>query len=130
MTIALTAAIAIPNVGKLKVGRVHSFDEDAGTIEVTVEAFSASRSYGAYSLLLMDGDGTSTRFSRRMKLNAASETYGDAIVLETVNLVGAYTAVRDAFLNTVGNMAARRRAVETALLAVGGIDASLAGAVS
>jgi hypothetical protein len=106
----LTTPIAIPNIVKMHVVSVQ-LDSDALVASLTVNAQGAGNvSYGNYSLTVRDGTSTGIR------ANATPISYADRLELFSANTPTGFTDLVTVY---TGNIAARNRAAETALITAG-----------
>jgi len=123
-TVNMTTAITMPNINRWKVEAFTDNADDAyPCIAVRVLFFANSGNKPYRTIPVVACGDTSTR----IELNSASLDYWDLLkVTEGQTFVGAYTALHNA-AETAGSRAARRAAVELALMNTGIISSQLSG---
>lgn len=124
MAITLTTPIAVPNITRIKVADVLLFDS-ANVAKINVEALSTPANGRRKSFQLEVANGKSQSIAK----NVASTQFDDDVVYSgRIDTATGYDQVEAAY-RSGANKAAAYRAVETALLALGVIDATLTGTV-
>jgi hypothetical protein len=106
----LTTPITIPNIVKMHVVSVQ-LDSDAlvATLNVNVQG-AGNVSYGSYVLTVRDGPSTGIR------ANATPQSYSDRMELFSATTPTGFTDLVTVY---TGNINARNRAAETALITAG-----------
>jgi len=122
-TVNMTTAITMPNINRWKVEAFTDNADDYPCIAVRVLFFANSGNKPYRTIPVVACGDTSTR----IELSSASLDYWDVLkVTEGQTFVGAYTALHNA-AETAGNRAAKRAAVELALMSTGIVSAALGG---
>jgi hypothetical protein len=106
----LTAAIAIPNIQKMKVVAVTlDGDLNVGTVTISVQG-SAGKVYSVVGLSVRDGS------SQGVRATVAPVGYQDIVEVFTTATATGFTDLVSAYTGNIGN---RNKAAETALIAAG-----------
>ena len=111
--ITLSPIIAIPDLNRARVRSYRLLDDDTGEITVEVGAAAGGgRIYGAFALRVTNGPCVGLRAT------AAPVGFRDTVELFSLVVPTAFTDIAAA-AHTGANEAARRRNIETALIAAG-----------
>ena len=108
----LTAAIAIPNIAKMRVDAVQ-FDGTLNVATVTATVFGVGAPGKVYQVVTLTvRDGTSTG----VRANASSVGFTDMLEIFSAATPTGFT---DLLASNTGNLTVRNKAAESALLAAG-----------
>ncbi len=121
--IALTTPVAIPNITRIELLGV-SFVDDASIAVVRIAVRSAPAGNRVREIELTVRNGVSLGLA----VNATPRHWNDSVETGPVTTPTGYDTLEAAYSG--GTKPARKRAVESALLTLGVIGASLAGTVS
>lgn len=110
--LTLTAAISVPNIQKIHVDAVQlDSNLNVATVTCSVQG-SGGVVYGLYTLTIQDGK------AQGLQANGSPLGYGDRVQTFTTT-TGVATAFTDLVTAYTGNITARNKAAESALLAAG-----------
>lgn len=126
MTIAISSPVQLPAAGinRIRVARLPT-ENDEGYL-VVLRAFNAATQRGIEARLMVRNGPCDV-----LRVNPSPAAFDDALEVARAAVTVATGADQlEAAIRSGANRAGQARAIETALLAIGAIDAALAGAVS